>query len=449
MYTRTATTTLTAWIFAGFVSAATADGVPPRFAIAELGALQGGSTRGYAINEYGQTTGESGQGLISVGYHAFFGEVSGAITNIETVDGYDLSEGQAINNMGQIAGTLTYFPGTSGVSTLFRYTPDEGMTVIGTLGGEYGWVEAMNDAGSFVGEWEATDGFLHGFIYTDEDGLQELGTLGGAYSRASDINNAGQVVGYAYTADWRPRAVLWENGVMHDLGTLGGDSSEAFAINEAGVVVGSSKDADGVTRAFRYTSENGMEALPMPDGATSCTATLVTEGGMVAGVYSWNSQQHGFCFSDEEGMVDFGLNLGGTAWTGPVDASDAAGVLVWRMDTQTYEVYAMLYRAGTGLMDFNNLLAEPLDWTIDTPVATNSAGQILVSGYLTNHYMSAVLTPITPGDLDADGDVDLSDLATLLANYGASGAAYDQGDVDADGDVDIADLAYVLSVYGM
>jgi len=54
-----------------------------------------------------------------------------------------------------------------------------------------------------------------------------------------------------------------------------------------------------------------------------------------------------------------------------------------------------------------------------------------------------------PGDLDGDNDVDLSDLAQLLSNYGMmSGAAYEDGDLDSDGDVDLSDLAALLSVYG-
>jgi hypothetical protein len=53
------------------------------------------------------------------------------------------------------------------------------------------------------------------------------------------------------------------------------------------------------------------------------------------------------------------------------------------------------------------------------------------------------------GDLDGDRDVDLADLAQLLANYGTtSGAAYEDGDLDGDGDVDLADLAALLGVYG-
>jgi len=54
-----------------------------------------------------------------------------------------------------------------------------------------------------------------------------------------------------------------------------------------------------------------------------------------------------------------------------------------------------------------------------------------------------------PGDLDGDWDIDLSDLAQLLSNYGiTSGASHEHGDVDFDGDVDLADLAALLAVYG-
>jgi len=53
------------------------------------------------------------------------------------------------------------------------------------------------------------------------------------------------------------------------------------------------------------------------------------------------------------------------------------------------------------------------------------------------------------GDLDLDGDVDLSDLAQLLAHYGMTqGAVYEDGDLDGDGDVDLADLSALLGHYG-
>ena len=53
-----------------------------------------------------------------------------------------------------------------------------------------------------------------------------------------------------------------------------------------------------------------------------------------------------------------------------------------------------------------------------------------------------------PGDLNADGTIDLADLSILLANYGQSGRFYDDGDFDGDGVVDLSDLSELLAVYG-
>lgn len=53
------------------------------------------------------------------------------------------------------------------------------------------------------------------------------------------------------------------------------------------------------------------------------------------------------------------------------------------------------------------------------------------------------------GDLDDDGDVDLQDLALLLAHFGtASDATWSLGDLDGDGDVDLQDLANLLAHFG-
>lgn len=54
-----------------------------------------------------------------------------------------------------------------------------------------------------------------------------------------------------------------------------------------------------------------------------------------------------------------------------------------------------------------------------------------------------------PGDLNGDHQIDLSDLAALLAHFGASsGATLADGDIDADGDVDLSDLAVLLAHFG-
>lgn len=55
-----------------------------------------------------------------------------------------------------------------------------------------------------------------------------------------------------------------------------------------------------------------------------------------------------------------------------------------------------------------------------------------------------------PGDVNDDRQVNLTDLATLLAHFGvASGATLTTGDIDADGDVDLTDLAVLLANFGV
>lgn len=62
---------------------------------------------------------------------------------------------------------------------------------------------------------------------------------------------------------------------------------------------------------------------------------------------------------------------------------------------------------------------------------------------------SIQVTPIYDGDLDLDGDVDLTDLANLLTNFGLpSGASEAQGDVDGDGSVSLTDMALLLTNFG-
>ena len=52
------------------------------------------------------------------------------------------------------------------------------------------------------------------------------------------------------------------------------------------------------------------------------------------------------------------------------------------------------------------------------------------------------------GDADSDLDVDLSDLAIVLANFGRAPAAPEEGDLNGDGKVDLQDLAIVLAAFG-
>lgn len=61
----------------------------------------------------------------------------------------------------------------------------------------------------------------------------------------------------------------------------------------------------------------------------------------------------------------------------------------------------------------------------------------------------ADISPYLPGDANFNCATDLSDLAIVLAHFGAaSGTAPADGDFDGDGDVDLSDLAVLLANFG-
>lgn len=89
-------------------------------------------------------------------------------------------------------------------------------------------------------------------------------------------------------------------------------------------------------------------------------------------------------------------------------------------------------------------------WSGDVPPGSEQDNplSLTMDGYKT---VTLHVAPLL-GDLNHDADVDLSDLAQLLANYGTTtGACYEDGDIEppgGDGDVDLSDLAELLAHYG-
>jgi hypothetical protein len=86
----------------------------------------------------------------------------------------------------------------------------------------------------------------------------------------------------------------------------------------------------------------------------------------------------------------------------------------------------------------------------DDPVTPDTGSGLAPVVDMGAYEFGELLAPLNcGGDVDGDLDIDLTDLAALLTNYGTtSGAVYMDGDVNCSGSVDLVDLSALLAVYG-
>jgi hypothetical protein len=87
------------------------------------------------------------------------------------------------------------------------------------------------------------------------------------------------------------------------------------------------------------------------------------------------------------------------------------------------------------------------DRTLDS-VSLFAQSNVLNSSFEFGNLQTYFVNPVLPGDTNADGKVDFTDLLTLAQHYGQSGATWQQGDFNASGTVDFADLLALAQHYG-
>jgi probable HAF family extracellular repeat protein len=190
-----------------------------------------------AINTSGQITGSAGT---SAG-KAFL-DTNGVIQNIDTFQNSTGSQGNAVNDSGDVVGeyyTNPYYP------RAFLYTNG----TLTDIGGNYQQTHAyaINNHGQVVGSYK--DHTHEGPVIFVNGSPVLLDPMHGREGYAYDINDSGQIVGQIAS-----EAFLYENGSFHLLGGLPGFTlSAALGINERGDIVGTSHDVHPVVSATLFT----------------------------------------------------------------------------------------------------------------------------------------------------------------------------------------------------
>ena len=203
------------------------------------------------LNDRGQVVGDL-QEPNGGAYHAFVWQ-NGAMTDLGNLGGAS-SYPNAINNVGQIVG----FSDTSSGSMQAFLWENNTMTALGTLPGiDWSIAYAINDVGQIVGSINdvcTSSGYCPSHAILWQNGtVTDLGA-GDGYG-AYAINDLGQVAGWRIENGATLHAFVWQNGTIIDLDPVSGwDSSFAYKINRFGRVVGVSQSASGNTgRATLWT----------------------------------------------------------------------------------------------------------------------------------------------------------------------------------------------------
>jgi len=212
--------------------------------------------------------------------------------------------GDFVNDHGQVSGFVytdsTPNPATGLPTTHpFLWEEGKGMTDLGSLGGTLAGSEVANIQGALNNRGQVTGGatlagdlIVHPFLWTKPGPMQDLGTLGGDCGKANAINDAGEVVGEADVpgpCGQTPHAFLWKSNVMTDLGTLDGDGcSYAAAINSSGQIVGDSNACDdSVRHAVLWQDGQVIDfntRIPSDSTLSLTRAFAINDRGEIAGV---------------------------------------------------------------------------------------------------------------------------------------------------------------------
>jgi probable HAF family extracellular repeat protein len=208
-----------------------------------------------ALNDRGQVTGYTGiestgdpRGPFSP--RSYLYDLATMKLQQLTTAGAAPNEPQAINNAGQVVGTVfTQIGPTSVAGQPFLYSGGN-LTNLGTLGGRTGGAQAINAQGDVVGSAETAGGQWHAFLYS-KGIMRDLGTLpGSTTSVAVSINNLGQIVGNSNTP-YLPVPYLLSNGLMTNLNDLidpksGWNLIQANKINNRGQILALGQGSQGL-----------------------------------------------------------------------------------------------------------------------------------------------------------------------------------------------------------
>jgi len=340
-------------------------------------------------------------------YHALRWTAAGELQDLGTI----LSDGasaRAVSADGAVVCGRDFSDG--GLSTPFRWTAAEGMSLLGGTSVVVGSglsARAVSADGLVIAgtDGRPSDLQIYAFRWTAAGVVQDLGALSGGFSTTSAISADGStVVGTSGADGGDPRAFRWTaTDGMQDLGTLGGAQSSARGASADGsVVVGTSRfDSSASNRVFRWTAAGGMQDL----GITSLGG-MSADGSVIAGTEASRAIR----WTAAGGLQDLG-DLGGTSDTADAVSADGGTIAGRVSNSGTGVERAFLWTESLGMVDLNVYLPavgiDLTNWHLKEATHLSADGSVIVGKGRFDGETRIFRVEFSPcGSVDFDGDGD-------------------------------------------
>ena len=241
----------------------------------DLGNLGISDVEALSVNDAGQITGAAA--VATSASHPFLWE-NGVMKDLGLPAGFTTARGEAINNLGQVAGYAMVQVNGAWISRAFVWSSAGGYQLLpGLNGSTSNQAMAINDNGVVAG----TSG-SHAVVWINGV-VTDIQTFTTGFSKAYDINSAGEVVG-DYNAPGRSGEVFkWSPATgMQLVRTMSGNYGEGLGINDNGDIVGWGA-VSGATENYAYVNRGGVpQNLGITGGANSASFKISVHG-QVAG----------------------------------------------------------------------------------------------------------------------------------------------------------------------
>jgi probable HAF family extracellular repeat protein len=323
--------------------------------------------------------------------------------DLGTTSGSGSSTGRDLNATGVVVGWTNSVAAVWWGVNNFQLLP-------APTGAFFPFVEGINDANIIVGKANLSSNVTTGFVWDGVNGSRDLRSLGVTNAwNARRINNANQIIGQRLAGNHIAFRFDLDSGLLVTLGTLGGSKSEPLGINNLGHVVGWANNPNLNIRAFRWTSETGMQDLGSLGGQPYDLARAydINDHGVIAGVSATN-----------EGSAR-----------------------------------AFIWDPVNGMRKLDDLIDAP-HFQLEAAQRISNTGWIAGNGRYTSGGLGRgfVLRPLTspaiPGDIDGNGVLDMTDhglFVSVLTRVDTNPDRVSRCDLNDDGVVDGLDIEPFLA----